>query len=198
MWFILLSVVSAQPVYKNMLRQLPNKLRQERIHATVQGYVDLIEKYILREVSLNHTFLNFSLFCTDPNQLYREYTLWNKYGYNIPEGFIREPHYTIEENRYTGQYAYQRDGQRYHFSRNQDWVKETELIYPRPYCNPKYGYELYQRIYTKLEDTPQSYTSIFFQMLNLKFPDLNLTVSDKRPSEGLYDADCCPLFTLSW
>jgi len=198
MWFLLLSVVSAQPFYKDTLRQLPNKLKQERIHATVQQEVVLIENYILREASLNHTFINFTLFCIDPNRQYREQLLWNKYMGRIPKGLIREPHYTFEDGYSVGRYEYQRDGPRYRFSTNQEWGKETELIYPRPYCHPKQGYELYQRTRGKLEDSPQVYASLFFQILNAKFPDIHLAVSDKRPSEGLYDADCCPLFTLSW
>ena len=198
MWFLLLSVVSAQPFYKDTLRGLPNKLKQERIHATVQQEVDLIEKSILREASLNHTFLNFTLFCSDPNRQYREQLLWNKHMGRIPTGLIREPHYTIEDGYMIGRYAYQRDGPRYRDSTNQEGEKETELIYPRPYCHPKQGYELYQRTHAKLEDTPQAYAGRFFQILNARFPDLHLAVSDKRPSEGLYDADCCPLFTLSW
>ena len=198
MWFLLLSVVSAQPFYKDTLRSLPNKLKQERIHATVQQEVDLIEKYILLEASLNHTFLNFTLFCIDPNRQYREQLLWNKHMGRIPKGLIREPHYTMEDGYITGRYTYQRDGPRYRFSTNEELEKETELIYPRPYCHPKQGYELYQRTHVKLEDTPQAYASLFFQILNARFPDLHLAVSDKRPSEGLYDADCCPLFTLSW
>ena len=198
MWFLLLSVVSAQPFYKDTLRGLPNKLKQERIHATVQQEVDRIEKYILQEASLNNTFLNFTLFCIDPNRQYREQLLWYKHMGRIPTGLIREPHYTIEDGYITGRYAYQRDGPRYRDSTNQEGEKETELIYPRPYCHPKQGYELYQRIHAKLEDTPQAYASLFFQILNARFPDLHLAVSDKRPSEGLYDADCCPLFTLSW
>lgn len=197
MWFLLLSVVSAQPFYKDTLRGLPNKLKQERIHATVQQEVDLIEKYILREASLNYTFLNFTLFCSDPNRQYREQLLWNKHMGRIPKGLIREPGYTIEDG-YIGRYAYQRDGPRYRFSTNEELEKETELIYPRPYCHPKQGYELYQRTHGKLEDTSQAYASVFFQILNARFPDIHLAVSDKRPSEGLYDADCCPLFTLSW
>ena len=198
MWFLLLSVVSAQPFYKDTLRGLPNKLKQERIHATVRQDVDLIEKYILQEASLNNTFLNFTLFCIDPNRQYREQLLWYKNMGRIPKGLIREPHYTIEDGYITGRYAYQRDGPRYRDSTNEEGEKETELIYPRPYCHPKQGYELYQRIHAKLEDTPQAYASLFFQILNARFPDLHLAVSDKRPSEGLYDADCCPLFTLSW
>ena len=198
MWFLLLSVVSAQPFYKDTLRGLPNKLKQERIHATVQQEVDLIEKYIFLEASLNHTFLNFTLFCSDPNRQYREQLLWNKHMGRIPKGLIREPGYTIEDGYMISRYAYQRDGPRYRFSTNEEWEKETELIYPRPYCHPKQGYELYQRTHAKLEDTPQAYASLFFQILNARFPDIHLAVSDKRPSEGLYDADCCPLFTLSW
>lgn len=197
MWFLLLSVVSAQPFYKDTLRQLPNKLKQERIHATVQQEVDLIEKYILREASLNYTFLNFTLFCIDPNRQYREQTIWNMRMGRI-EGHWREPHYTIEDGYMAGRYAYQRDGPRYRFSTNEEGEKETELIYPRPYCHPKQGYDLYQRTRSKLEDTQQVYASLFFQILNVKFPDIHLAVSDKRPSEGLYDADCCPLFTVSW
>jgi len=202
MWFLLLSVVSAQPFYRETLRQLPNKLRQERIRlrqerirAKVQLEVDMIEKYIIHYASNNYTFLNFTLFCNDPNRQYREHILYNNYLGRVPEGLIREPRYSIDYGY--GYYPYQRDGPRYRFSTNEETEKETELIYPRPYCHPKHGYELYQRN-VKLEDTPQAYTSLFFQLFNLNFPDIQLSVSNKRPSEGLYDSDCCPLFTVSW
>jgi hypothetical protein len=72
MWFLLLSVVSAQPFYKDTLRQLPNKLRQERIHAAVKSKVDFIQYRILEEASNNQTTLNFTLYCFDPNLQYRE------------------------------------------------------------------------------------------------------------------------------
>jgi hypothetical protein len=205
MWFLLLSVVSAQPFYKDTLRGLPNKLKQERIHATVQAKVNFIQYWILEEASNNRTSLNFTLFCFDPNLQYRvtesykanngrSYSYQDRYGL---EKFPGQSLYDIEHPQYP-YYAYQRDGPRYRLSTEHDRHIKTELIYPRPYCHPKQGYELYQRIHAKLEDTPQAYASLFFQILNARFPDLHLAVSDKRPSEGLYDADCCPLFTLSW
>ena len=195
MWFLLLSVVSAQPFYKDTLRQLPNKLRQERIHATVRQDVEAIKQTIILEASQNNTFMNFTLYCTDPNRHYSETKLQYDYRGRIPRGLIRVPHYTIPI--YSGYFVYQRDGMRYRFSANNELGTETELIYPRPTCNPRHGHELYQRS-RKLEDTPQAYTAIFFLLLNNLFPDLHMTVTDKRPSEGLYDADCCPLYTVSW
>jgi hypothetical protein len=203
MWFLLLSVVSAQPFYKDTLRQLPNKLKQERIHATVQAKVDFIQYRIVEEASNNRTSLNFTLFCFDPNLQYRNTEIWLKRNgilnqeWAYREKFPGQSLYEIEHPQYP-YYAYQHDGPRYRDSTEHDRHIKTELIYPRPYCHPKQGYELYQRTHWKLEDTPQVYASLFFQILNAKFPDIHLAVSDKRPSEGLYDADCCPLFTLSW
>jgi hypothetical protein len=212
MWFLLLSVVSAQPFYKDTLRQLPNKLRQERIHATVQQEVGRLEHKILEEAGHNQTEVIFTLFCMDPNLQYRETELSLKVntvngvshrgkGYDYKEyvsqqKFPGQSLYEIEYIQYP-YYAYQRDGKRYRHSTEHDRHIQTELIYPRPTCNPTHGYELYQRS-RKLEDTPQAYTAIFFLLLNNLFPDLHMTVTDKRPSEGLYDADCCPLYTVSW
>ena len=212
MWFLLLSVVSAQPFYKDTLRQLPNKLRQERIHAAVRSKVDFIQYWILQEASNNRTTLNFTLYCFDPNLQYRDteqalegHTIngvhYRGKMYNYQEHVSREKFpgqdlYEIEHPQYH-YYAYQRDGQRYRHSTEHDRHIKTEVIYPRPTCNPKQGYELYQRT-QKLEDTPQAYTAIFFLLLNNNFPDLHLSVSNRRPSEGLYDADCCPMYTVSW
>jgi hypothetical protein len=112
---------------------------------------------------------------------------------------IRNPSYSIPLTYgLGGYYEYQRDGPRYRYSTYEERNKETELIYPRPYCEPKHGYELYQRTHGKLEDSPQSYATLFFQILNPLFPDIRLAVSNHRPSEGPYDSDCCPLFTVSW
>jgi hypothetical protein len=213
MWFLLLSVVSAQPFYKDTLRQLPNKLRQERIHAAVKSKVDFIQYRILEEASNNQTTLNFTLYCFDPNLQYRETELSLNYHtvngathrgkvydykeYVSQEKFPGQSLYEIEYIQQYPYYAYQRDGMRYRHSTEHDRHIQTELIYPRPTCNPRHGYELYQRT-RKLEDTPQAYTAIFFLLLNNLFPDLHMTVTDKRPSEGLYDADCCPLYTVSW
>lgn len=213
MWFLLLSVVSGQPFYRETLRELPDKLRQQRIYTTVKTKVDFIQYRIVEEASNNRTNLNFTLYCFDPNLQYRETEE------SLKENIINGLHYTgkiytyqdsIIQQKFPGQslyeiqntygrpyYAYQRDGPRYRHSTEHDQHIKTELIYPRPYCNAKHGYELYQRN-VKLEDTPQAYASLFFQILNTLFPDIHLSVSNKRPSEGLYDSDCCPLFTVSW
>ena len=198
MRFFLLTVVSAQPFYQETLRQLPEKLRQERIHAKVYQEVKQIQTRIIEDASNNHTFLNFTLYCVDPNRQYQENKLWNKYMGRVPQGLLRNPHYSIPLTYGLGYYEYQRDGPRYRYSTYKEREKETELIYPRPYCHAKHGYELYQRTHGKLEDSPQAYASLFFQKLNPLFPDIHLAVSNHRPSEGPYDSDCCPLFTVSW
>lgn len=178
---------------------MPNKLRQERIHDAVQQEVGRLKHKILEEAGHNKTEVNFTLFCIDPNLQYRENQLYNKYMGRIPGNLIRIP-YSIIPAIPMG-YVYQRDGSHYRFSstnlETSEIERETELIYPRPTCNPIHGYELYQRT-QKLEDTPQTYTAIFFLFLNNLFPDLHMNVVDKRPSEGLYDADCCPMYTVSW
>jgi hypothetical protein len=199
MWFLLLTVASAQPFYKDTLRQLPEKLRQERIHEKVQQGVDQIQTRIIQEASSNRTFLNFTMYCVDPNRQYNENILWNNYLGRVPANLIRNPHYTIPMSYgLGGYYEYQRQGPRYRYSTYEEREKTTELIWPRPYCEPKHGYELYRRLYGNMEDSHQAYTTLFFQKLNQLFPDIHLEVSNHRPSEGLYDSDCCPLFTVSW
>jgi len=204
---ILLVSTQAQPFTQEMLRQLPNKLKQERIHATVQPYVTFIQNMILQEASVNRTSLNFTMYCIDPNRQYRE----SKKQLDLNHGRVpqnEEIYYSVptyhpqgfsyQQVSYQNDFAYQRDGPRYRPSTNNEKHLETELIYPRPYCEPKRGYELYQRLYGNLEDTSTAYTTLFFQKLNTLFPDIHLAVSNHRPSEGLYDSDCCPLFTVSW
>lgn len=199
MWFLLLTLASAQPIYKESLRHLPEKLRQQRIHTRVQQDVDQIHTRITEEASHNQTLLNFTLFCIDPNRQYRENALWNKHLGHVPEGLIRVPHYSIPMTYGLGGYSeYQRDGPRYRYSTYDERNSETEIIWPKPYCEPKHGYDLYQRLHGILEDSPQAYATLFFQKLNHMFPDISLEVSNHRPSEGLYDSDCCPLFTVSW
>lgn len=193
MRFLLLSVASAQPFYKDTLRQLPEKLRQERIHATVDQEVIHIQRKLIEEASANQTSINFTLYCLDPNLHYRDTEKRMTYP---SVTFTNEPLYTFPS--YGAYYLYQRDGPRYRFSEQYEYQSRTELIFPIPYCHAKHGYELYQRTHGQLQDTPQAYATLFFQKLNQLFPDINLAVSNERPSEGLYDSDCCPLFTVSW
>ena len=196
---ILLASTQAQPFTQEMLRQLPNKLKQERIHEKVLKEVTMIENRIIQEASANRTSLNFTMYCIDPNRQYQENQLWKQYMGHVPEDLLRTPHYSIPMTYgLGGYYEYQREGPRYRYSTYEEREQETELIYPRPYCEPKRGYELYQRLHGNLEDTPTAYTTLFFQKLNTLFPDIHLAVSNHRPSEGLYDSDCCPLFTVSW
>lgn len=192
----MIAVVSAHPFYQDTLRQLPEKLRQERIHAKVYQEVKQIQTRIIQEASTNQTFLNFTLYCVDPNRQYRESKkiLDHNHG-RIPQ---KEELYYSYPIFYRQGFEYQRDGPRYRYSTPEDRHLETELIYPRPYCHAKHGYELYQRTHGKLEDSPQAYATLFFQILNQMFPDIHLAVSNHRPSEGPYDSDCCPLFTVSW
>jgi hypothetical protein len=195
---ILLSLTQAQPFTQESLRQLPTKLKQERIYTKVLEEVYMIQTRIIQAASDNRTSLNFTMYCIDPNRQYQENKLWNDYTGRVPKGLVRNPHYSIPMTYGIGSYEYQREGPRYRYSTYEERNKKTELIYPRPYCEPKRGYELYQRLHGNLEDTPTTYTTLFFQKLNTIFPDIHLVVSNHRPSEGLYDSDCCPLFTVSW
>jgi len=198
MRFLLLTVVSAQPFYRVTLSQLQENLRQERIYQKVDQEVLDIQRKMVEEATKNHSSLNFTLYCIDPNRQYHENALWNKHLGCVPVDLIRTPHYTIPMTDGLGYYEYQREGPRYRYSTYEEREKTTELIWPRPFCEPKHGYALYQRVYGKLEDSHQHYTSLFFQKLNRLFPDIGLVVSNHRPSEGLYDSDCCPLFTVLW
>jgi hypothetical protein len=196
MRFFMLTVVSAQPFYQETLRQLPEKLRQERIHERIQQKVQFIQHVIVEEAYNNRTQLNFTLFCFDPNLQYRDTV---NHGYQrFREEFPGQSLLDIQDTGGRPYYAYQRDGPRYRSSSELDQHIKTDLIVPRPYCHAKHGYELYQRLYGKLEDSPQAYATLFFQKLNRLFPDIHLAVSNHRPSEGPYDSDCCPLFTVSW
>ena len=188
------SLVSA--LSKESLRQLPEKLRQERIHKTVLQEVDRMKSRIIHEASHNRSFMNFTLYCLDPNRQYRELQLYNKYTGRVPKGIIRVPHYSIPMEM-IGYYVYQRQGSQYRYSTEEEREKETEVIEPRPHCDPKHGYKLYQRSHGLLED-PEPYITLFFRYFNKIFTDIHLEVSSNRSSEGLYDSDCCPLFTVSW
>jgi hypothetical protein len=200
MWLlILLASTPAQIYTQEALRKLPTQLKQKRIHEKVQEEVILVQTRILQEASVNHTSLNFTLYCIDPNRQYREN---QKMVDRMSNGRVPQedrPYYTFPLTYgLGGYYEYQREGHKYRYSKYEERHQETELIWPRPYCEPKLGYELYQRLHGNLEDTPSAYSTLFFQKLNTLFPDIRLVVSRQRPSEGLYDSDCCPLFTVSW
>ena len=162
-----------------LLDDLRNELKQNRMYAAVQAKVNLIQFRLLE-----HGSANFTLFCLDPNVQYRNTEDYQSYQVcptptdyatgrrSCPSGPLGlRPCYRSSVG--------------------------TELIWPRPYCEPKYGYDLYQRLYGRLEDTPDTYATLFFQKLNFLFPYGRLTVSTERPGEGPYETDCCPLYTVA-
>ena len=170
-------IVSA--LYRNELRHLPEKLRQERIHQTVLYTFQTIQQQVIRAASDNHTDFRFPLFCLEPNTAQEEY-----------------------ESK--GQTLYQPNGSKYRLSQQEEWYLVYRPIYPKPRCESKYGYELYRKgsqylfPVQKIEDHPLVYIQRFFELFNQAFPDIWLVVSQERPSKGIFENECCPLYIISW
>ena len=74
----------------------------------------------------------------------------------------------------------------------------VQPIYPKTECNVKEGYELYSRYKTKLMDEPHVYIENFFHLLNDEFPYLRHSLSSETRGSGLFDTECCPVYTVSW
>lgn len=189
--FLLLTLATAQPIYRDMLRSLPEKMRQERIQSTVQQRVAEVREQIIQAAQNNQTETTFTLFCLEPD-------------YNKPE---KGRSYPIGDIHTVN--LFQKDGPRYRFSETwNELTTPTEKILPRPMGNSKIGYELYSRnieatsgnvvIHKRLEANPVLYISEFFKYLNQQFPDLTLSISSNKPSDGLFENNCCPLYTVSW
>lgn len=183
-------LVSAQ-TYRNELRHLPEKLRQERIQNTVSLTFQRIHSAIFQAATANRTNYQFSLYCIEPNVIQEVESIYqpniDKYVL-LPNGPFSDP------------------------------------ILPKPRCENKYGYELYQkwqslqvRIYNdgtekrkrasrmieevnpmKLESTPSFYIQQFFQLFYRAFPDIRLDISSSRPSNGIFETECCPIYNASW
>ena len=185
--FVVLFVVNAEPIYRNSLRHLPEKLKQERIKKSVEATFQIIQDQIIRVASANYTETNFTLFCNEPNKIQK----------NMEQQSI---------------YPFQNSGASYRISRQEELRNRPTLVYPKPKCSVKDGYELYSnpptlyRIpiynYEKklplLEDDPHIYIQYFFQKLNMQFPDLSLQISHERNSDGIFENDCCPVYIVSW
>ena len=197
-YLILLSTVSA--LYRNELRFLPEKLRQERIQQTVQTIVKKIQSEVIRTASDNHTEYSFTLFCLEPNIAQERYQLG-------------------------GLSLFQPYGSKYMLSPPSSLGRLSYSVQPRPRCENKYGYELYQKWgdynnhqpgydpdqmkrfaemiqkqwpIQPLEDVPTLYIQQFFELFNREFPDIRLSVSSHRQSNGIFDSECCPLYNVSW
>jgi hypothetical protein len=197
-------------VYKNELRHLPEKLKQERIQQTVQNTFNIIQSQIIRAATINLTETNFTLFCIEPNQMKQKeysYPFINWQGSPVTNVFYKE-------------------GAKYRLYENDDYPVPFVQLTPKPMCSVKMGYELYSRYYQypyynrdhpfhvpldfshnipgiphkNLEDSPTVYLDAFFQLLNQAFPDLSLTISKERKSEtdDIFETNCCPMYIVSW
>ena len=192
---ILALVHTGSALYRNELRHLPEKLRQERIQSTVSSVVKTIQERVIQAASNNQSYYQFPLFCMEPN---------------------------IAQAASRGSSLYQHDGNKYTLSLND----RQSLVYPllpKPPCETKYGYELYQKWdqyrnfqqnydtdrkynemvqmlwpFQPLEDRPTIYIQRFFDLFNQVFPDIRLEVSSHRPSHGIFESECCPLYNVSW
>lgn len=178
-------IAFAQPIYRNELRHLPEKLKQERIQKTAQDTFQLIETQIIQAASDNFTETNFTLFCKEPNRIQEQ---WSHYGHR--------------------NCVYKNEGSTYRLCHKGE-SNSLIPIYPKPRCSIKDGYSLYSRPPSDefdptrapmplLEDNPSVYIQHFFQKLNLKFPDLSLQISHERKSEGIFENECCPIYIVSW
>jgi len=188
--------IGGNALYRNELRHLPEKLRQERIQSTLSSIVKTHEERIIQTASTNQTHYTFTLFCLEPN---------------------------IAQSGSTTS-LYQPYGDKYLLSPPNVFVPLSSPILPRPRCESKYGYELYQKwnqytyFYTNyntdrtrynemlvqshpihpLEDSPVVYIQRFFELFNQVFPDIHLEVSTHRVSQGIFDQECCPVYNVSW
>lgn len=195
------TTVSANPILKNELRSLPEKLKQKRIQQNIQNTFRLVQSQIIRSAKLNLTETNFTLFCLEPNEMQR-------------------PNSNMLRN------VYRKEGANYKLTDTDDYSVPFIPLSVKPLCSVKMGYELYSRYYQypnhspdhpfyipldfshnipgishkNLEDSPTVYLDTFFKILNQAFPDLSLTISKERTSkiDGLFESDCCPIYIVSW
>lgn len=183
--FVFASAV-AQPIYRNELRHLPEKLKQERIQKTVQDTIHLVQIQIIQAASSNVTETNFTLFCNEPNRMQ-----------------------DISHNG--GRDLFVNQGSNYRLIKAGEYPSNSLVpIYPKPCCRIKDGYDLYSippQVRTRnpyypeapiLEEDPVIYIQHFFQKLNMQFPDLSLQISHERKSEGIFENECCPVYIVSW
>ena len=174
--YLLFVGAMAEPIYKHTLRHVPEKLRHERTLQEVQQTVLQVTQQILKDAEYN-TETNFTLFCLEPNH---------------------------EQDRYEqqGLSLFEKKGMKYQLSPNETMhLPSLDKIHPKPYCSIQDGYELYRRKYRDVtkEYEPQIISiQWFFQSFNQQFPDLDLTISHKRLSMGIFQTDCCPIYTVSW
>ena len=193
-------------IYRNELRHLPEKRKQERIRETVNNTFTLVKDQVWQTALLNESTTNFTLFCIEPNS---KKHLFRKNGaiYRLLD--IDEPDYAYIA------YRSQSDGSQ----------SDAPRIHPKPKCSIHDGYELYNRFgyvqpyqsdhpyyvqqdysahskhrvsVPQLEQNPTLYVQQFFYLFKQQFPDVSLTLSRERKGTGIFETDCCPIYIVSW
>ncbi len=201
------------PVYRNELRHLPEKLKQERIWETINNTFTVIQAQVMHTAIRNEHELNFTLFCREPNHMSH---LFRKKGstYRLLDPDDSDYVYLTSHNYQVSHYP-------------------DDPMKLKPRCSLKDGYELYNRFgyaqpyasghpyyvsldntalqkhhlvtqiqgipFQHLEQEPILYVQQFFQLFNQHFPDLTLVIShDRKMSEGIFETDCCPNYRVSW
>lgn len=192
-------------IYRNELRHLPEKLKQERIRETVNNTFTIMKDQVWQTASRNESITNFTLFCIEPNS---KSHLFRKNGatYRLldtddPEyAYLSSHNYISSHNQYRSQ------------------------VHPKPKCSIHDGYELYNRFgyvqpyqsdhpyyveldytahsklrvaVTHLEQKPSLYVQQFFHLFKQQFPDVSITLS-RGKGTGLFETDCCPIYIVSW
>jgi hypothetical protein len=214
MWFLFVVAAIAyatkpyeNAVYRNELRHLPEKLKQERIQQTVQNTFALVQDQVMKAAIRNTTETNFTLFCLEPNSMSG---MFRKQGSTYR---LVDP----DDSEYSElREMYSRHGL--------EPLAQEKRLSVKPRCLAKDGYELYNRYYsypswspdhpyyvpldfshhtpgisyTNLEQEPILYIQQFFQRFNQQFPDLTLSISQQRMAEGIFETECCPVYTVSW
>ena len=209
MWFLFVIVLAIayatkpyeSAIYRNELRHLPEKLKQERIQETIKNTFTLIQDQIMQAAIRNETETNFTLFCLEPNVIQKQ------------------RNYLFRKEGATYKLIHQYEYQEMHYN-------PLDPLEVKPRCLLKDGYELYNRHYEysqpyppdhpyyihldhsarnklgifrqNLEQEPIVYIQQFFQVLNHYFPDLSLTILHERKGEGIFETDCCPVYIVSW
>jgi hypothetical protein len=208
MWFIFIVLAIAYAtkpyetaIFRSDLRNIPEKLKQERIQETIQNTYTLVKGEIMRAATRNETETNFTLFCKEPNSMSH---MFRKKG---------STYHLLDTD--DADYAY--------LSRYGSYSGPQPIMKSK--CSIKDGYELYNRFYDypnydkshpyyvpldftarskpgifrqNLEQDPILYIQKFFQLLNYEFPDVSLTISHERKGEGIFETDCCPVYIVSW
>ena len=177
MMFMLFTVSSAQ-LFNHDLRYLPEKQRQLQIQGEVDQQYERIHNQIIRDATENNTKTSFTLFCVEPNQAENEFVTYKD--------------------------TYRLKGE------NSEYLPLNK-IYPKPECIVNDGYKLYTIPHTiygprhqsfqgkQLFDHRRVYIKRIFKKLDHDFPDIHVSISDKRPSyKGIFKNDCCPLYILRW